>query len=194
MQPHAGVCRFDYSYATFQRTGQKLVDASGKWGMFVDKAPNQRICMKPEGIHYDAFITGKVYHSDRRTITEADHVNFTTSFGFFEPLFMDREYVEEQTPYKARIVPGTMTFSIAEGLTILSGILHGTGIAFLGVALKVTKPVFIGDTIRVEIEVADKRETKRADRGIVTFLHRVMNQKDEVVMEYRIQRMIRRQA
>jgi acyl dehydratase len=150
--------------------------------------------MKPEGIHYDAFIAGKVFHSDRRTITEADHVNFTTSFGFFEPLFMDREYVEEQTPYKARIVPGTMTFSIAEGLTILSGILHGTGIAFLGVALKVIKPVFIGDTIRVEIEVADKRETRRADRGIVTFLHRVMNQKDEVVMEYRIQRMIRRQA
>ena len=150
--------------------------------------------MKPSGIHYDEFIAGEVYRSDRRTITEADHVNFTTSFGFFEPLFMDQEYVEGQTPYKARIIPGTMTFSIAEGLTILSGILHGTGIAFLGVALKVIKPVFIGDTIRVEIEVADKRETRRADRGIVTFLHRVMNQKEDVVMEYRIQRMIKRKA
>ena len=150
--------------------------------------------MKKVGIHYDGFIVGQVFSSDKRTITETDHVNFTTSFGFFEPLFMDRGYVEAQTPYKARIVPGTLTFSMAEGLTILSGILHETGIAFLGVELKVLKPVFIGDTIYVEIAVADKRETKKSDRGIVTFVHRVLNQDDEAVMEYRIQRMIKRQV
>ena len=150
--------------------------------------------MKKMGIHYDGFIAGQVFSSDKRTITETDHVNFTTSFGFFEPLFMDRGYVEAQTPYKARIVPGTLTFSMAEGLTILSGILHETGIAFLGVELKVLKPAFIGDTICVEIAVADKRETKKSDRGIVTFVHRVLNQDDEAVMEYRIQRMIKRQV
>jgi acyl dehydratase len=148
--------------------------------------------MKTAGLDFDAFLTGAVFHSDKRTITEADHVNFTTSFGFFEPLFMDRAYVEEQTPYKARIVPGALTFSMAEGLTMLSRVLHGTGIAFLGVALKVLKPVFIGDTIHVQVEVVDKRETKKTDRGIVTFVHRVLNQNGEAVMEYRIQRMIKR--
>jgi len=46
----------------------------------------------------------------------------------------------------------------------------------------------------VEVEVLDKRETKKADRGIVTYHHRVLNQRDEVVLELKIQRMIRRKA
>jgi acyl dehydratase len=107
---------------------------------------------------------------------------------------MDRDYVIRETPYEKPIVPGTLTFSVAEGLTILSGILHGTGMAFLGVELEVIKPVFIGDTVRVEIEVLDRRETKKADRGIVTFSHRVINQNDETVMRYSIKRMIRRKS
>jgi acyl dehydratase len=56
----------------------------------------------------------------------------------------------------------------------------------------VTAPVLEGDTIRVELEVVDKRETRKADRGIVTYRHRVLNQRDEVVLELTIQRMIRR--
>jgi acyl dehydratase len=52
--------------------------------------------------------------------------------------------------------------------------------------------VLEGDTIHVEIEVADKRETKKPDRGIVTYRHRVLNQRDEVVLEARVQRMIKR--
>jgi acyl dehydratase len=150
--------------------------------------------MKTGGIYFDDFEAGKVFHTDRRTVTEADVVNFTTSFGFFEPLFMDKGYVEEQTPYRARIVPGALTFAMAEGLTILSGILHKTGIAFLGTQLKVIEPVFIGDTIRVEIEIIDRRPTHKPDRGIVTFMHRVKSQDDRVVMEYRVKRMIRRRT
>jgi acyl dehydratase len=53
-------------------------------------------------------------------------------------------------------------------------------------------PVLEGDTIRVEVEVVDKRETRKPDRGIVTYRHRVVNQRDEVVLELTIQRMIRR--
>ena len=81
---------------------------------------------------------------------------------------------------------------MAEGLAILTGILHGTGMAFLGVEMKILNPVFIGDTVSVEIEVVDKRETKKPDRGIVTFFHRVKNQDDTVVMEYEVKRMLRR--
>ena len=64
--------------------------------------------------------------------------------------------------------------------------------AFLEVELKVLKPVFLGDTITVEIAVLDKRETKKTDRGIVTFFQRVINQDNISVMEYKIKRMIRR--
>lgn len=150
--------------------------------------------MAPHGLYFDDFLPGRKYSTDRRTITEADHVNFTTSFGFFEPLFMDADYVHSQTPYPARIVPGTLTFAVAEGLTILSGILHGTGIAFLGVELTVLKPVFIGDTLRVEIEVVERRETRKAEQGIVTYVHQVFNQNEEQVMAYSIKRMLRRKA
>ena len=150
--------------------------------------------MPGPGLFFEDFEIDAVYHTDRRTVTEADHVNFTTSFGFFEPLFMDQTYVETETPYGRRIVPGALTFSIAEGLTILSGILHKTGMAFLGVELEVLKPVFIGDSITVEITVAAKRESRKAGRGIVTFFHRVKNEAGEAVMEYRVKRMMRRRS
>lgn len=148
--------------------------------------------MNQNGFYFEDFTPGQTHATDRRTITEADHVNFTTAFGFFEPLFMDRAYVTGETPYKKPIVPGALTFSMAEGLTILSGILHGTGMAFLGVELRVVQPVFIGDTITVSIEVKEKRETKKSDRGIVTFSHQVGNQDGQTVMAYTIRRMIRR--
>lgn len=148
--------------------------------------------MNSRGLYFEDFSAGQQYATDRRTITEADQLNFITSFGFFEPLFMDQAYVESETPYKRRIVPGALTFSTAEGLTILSGILHGTGLAFLGVTLKVIKPVFIGETISVAITVVDKRQTQKPDRGIVSFFHRVKNQDDAPVMEYTIRRMLRR--
>lgn len=150
--------------------------------------------MTLKGLYFEEFLTDKTYYTGSRTITETDHIGFVTSFGFFEPLFTDRTYAETETPYQRRIVPGAMTFSVAEGLTILSGILHETGIAFLGVEINILKPVFIGDTITVEIKVTEKRETRKTDRGIVTFYHRVKNQDNLPVMEYKIKRMMRRKS
>jgi acyl dehydratase len=148
--------------------------------------------MHCKGLTYEEFAKGRHYTTDRRTITEADHVNFTTSFGFFEPLFMDAPYLKAETPYEGRLVPGALTFSVAEGLTILSGIIHGTGFALLGVEMTVLKPVYVGDTLYVTIDVTDKRETRNSERGIVTFFQRVLNQDGEPVMEYTARRMIRR--
>ncbi|UCH21730.1 MAG: acyl dehydratase [Deltaproteobacteria bacterium] len=150
--------------------------------------------MTTRGLYFEEFLTDKTYYTSSRTITETDHINFITSFGFFEPLFIDQTHLNTETPYQKRIVPGALTFSVAEGLAILSGILHGTGIAFLGVEMNVLKPVFIGDTITAEIEVTDKRETQKPDRGIVTFYHRVKNQDDTTVMEYKVKRMMRRKS
>ena len=141
-------------------------------------------------LYFEDFKPGQVYETARRTISEADHVNFTTSFGFFEPLFMDRDFVKTQTPYKKPIVPGALTFSVAEGLTILSGLIH-SGIAFLGVELDILKPVFIGDTVAVSIEVVETRNTKKPDCGIVTFRHKVRNQDGTDVMIYTVKRMMR---
>ena len=150
--------------------------------------------MALEGVYFEDFSPGKIYPTHRRTITETDLVNFMTLCGFYESLFMDRGYVETETAFARPIVPGALTLSYAEGLSILSGILHHTGMAFLGMELTVLNPVFVGDTIGVEIEVIEKRETQKPDRGIVTFRHRVINQKGERVLEYQVKRMIRRKS
>jgi len=150
--------------------------------------------MALEGLYFEDFIPERIIKTHSRTITEADLVNFMTLCGFFESLFMDQGYVEKETNFGKPIVPGALSFSYAEGLTILSGILHHTGMAFLGLEMQILKPVFVGDTIGVEIEVVEKRETQKPDRGIVTFRHRVLNQKQEVVMDYKVKRMIRRKA
>ena len=145
-----------------------------------------------QGLYFEEFDQEKIYYTNRRTVTEADLVNFTTLCGFYESLFFDKPYVEDETLFKKRFVPGALTFSFAEGLAILSGILHRTGMAFLGAEMEVLKPVFIGDTLTVEIRVLEKRDTKKPDRGIITFLHRVLNQEQAMVMECRIKRMIKR--
>ena len=146
----------------------------------------------PQGLYFEEFDPDKTYYTQRRTITEADLVNFSSVCGFYEPLFFDKPYVEDETPFKKRIAPGALVFSFAEGLSILSGIIHRTGVAFLGVEMEIFKPVFLGDTLTVEIKILEKRETKKPDRGIITFVHQVINQEGVTIMEYRAKRMIRR--
>jgi len=148
--------------------------------------------MLGEGLTFEAHHVGAVYRTLARTVSETDIVNFVNLCGFTEPLFMDMEYVARESLFKRRAAPGALTFSLSEGLIMQTGLIHGTGMAWLGGELRIVSPVLEGDTIRVEVEVVDKRETKKADRGIVTYRHRVLNQRDEVVLEAKVQRMIRR--
>jgi acyl dehydratase len=148
--------------------------------------------MLTEGLTFEEHTIGAVYRTAARTVSETDIVNFVNLGGFIEPLFLDMEYVARESLFKRRAAPGALTFTLAEGLIIQTGLIHGTGMAWLGGEIKVVAPVLEGDTVRVEVEVVGKRETKKSDRGIVTYRHRVLNQRDEVVMDARIQRMIRR--
>jgi acyl dehydratase len=145
-----------------------------------------------EGVNFEGHTIGATYRTLGRTVSESDIVTFVNLCGFNEPLFMDMEYVKKESVFGRRAAPGALTFSLSEGLVMQTGLIHGTGMAYLGGEIRVVAPVLEGDTLYVEIEVADKRETKKADRGIVTYRHRVLNQRDELVLEARIQRMIRR--
>ena len=147
-----------------------------------------------EGLTFEAHRVGDVHRTLARTLSETDIVTFVNLCGFNEPLFMDMEYVARESVFGRRAAPGALTFAISEGLVMQTGLIHGTGMAFLGGEIRVVAPVFQGDTVRVEVEVTDKRETKKPDRGIVTYTHRVLNQRDEVVLDLKIQRMIRRKA
>lgn len=127
-----------------------------------------------------------------RTIGDSDITQFVTLTGMFEELFISQEYIEKKSIYPKRFAPGALTFAYTEGLIILSGCLHGVGLALLSIDnLALKRPLFVGDTMRVRVDVTGTRPTKRSDRGVVTFLHTVLNQNDEPVMECTVQRMIR---
>jgi acyl dehydratase len=150
--------------------------------------------MHAHGLTFEQQKVGDIHRTLARTVSQTDIVNFVNQCGFTEPLFLDMEYVKRESVFGRRAAPGALTFALSEGLVMQTGLIHGTGMAWLGGELRVIAPVLEDDTIRVEVEVADKRETKKTDRGIVTYRHRVLNQRDEVVLEATIQRMIRRQG
>ncbi|MFA4911756.1 MAG: MaoC/PaaZ C-terminal domain-containing protein [Desulfobacteria bacterium] len=145
------------------------------------------------GRYFEELNVGDRFVTMARTITETDIVNFVALAGFYEELFMNMEYVKNESVFQKRIAPGALVYSIAEGLLVALGLFHATGIAFLGLKeMKMMSPVACNDTIRVEIEVIEKSMTKKPDRGVITSKHEVKNQKDAVVMVFWVTRMVRR--
>jgi len=147
------------------------------------------------GRHFEELSVGDKFVTARRTITEADVIQFVTLVGFIEPLFLDMEYIERESLFKRRIAPGTLVFSYSEGLVVQTGLIHGTGMAFAGLDKMALKaPVFVGDTIQVEGEVIAKHEGKRADAGRVVWRHAVTNQRGEVVMTFEVSRLMKKRG
>ena len=119
-------------------------------------------------------------------------MQFVCLAGLFEPLFIDAEYIRDESLFGERIAPGSLTFAMAEGLTVQTGIIHGTGMAFVGIEqMRLFQPVKVGDTIEVEIEVLDSKKVKQQRGGIVRYRQQVRNQRGETVMEYNISRLVR---
>jgi len=148
--------------------------------------------VKTRGLTYEEHAVGAVYRTLGRTVSEADICAFVNLCGFNEPLFMDMEYVAKESVFKERAAPGALTFSLSEGLIMQTGLIHGTGMSYLGGEIRIVSPVLEGDTLRVSVTITDKRETKKPDRGIVTYRHEVTNQRGEIVLEATVKRMIKR--
>ena len=144
------------------------------------------------GLTWEQHDIGARYETARRTVHDADLSTFVNLCGFTEPLFMDMEFVARESVFKGRPAPGAFTFCLAEGLIIQTGLIHGTGMSYLGSEIRIVAPVLAGDTIGVAVTITDKRETKKPDRGIVTYRHEVTNQRGELVLEATVRRMIQR--
>lgn len=148
------------------------------------------------GKYYEELDLGMRFaHEPGRTITEADNLIFSMLTMNPQPLHIDAEFAKG-TQFGQRIVNSVYTLGLVIGLSV-GDTTVGTTIANLGFEETVfPNPVFIGDTIRVETEVLAKRESKsKSDRGIVTFEHRGVNQRGELVCRVkRLAMMIRRDA
>ena len=144
------------------------------------------------GKTFEEFHPADRFQTGRRTITEHDIMQFVTLVGLTEPLFLDMEYIRNESLFGERIAPGSLTFGMAEGLTVQTGIIHGTGMAFVGIeSMKLFGPVKVNDTIQVDIEVLEIKAVPARGGGIVRYRQWVKNQRGETVMEYDVARLIR---
>jgi acyl dehydratase len=134
------------------------------------------------GLWFEELHVGQVIrHAIRRTVTETDNILFTAMTHNPAQLHLDEEYMRG-TEYGQRLVNSVFTLGLMVGISVGDTTL-GTAVANLGWdEVRFPKPVFHGDTLRVETEVIELRDSKsRPDQGIVTFLHRAYNQRDELV-------------
>jgi acyl dehydratase len=147
------------------------------------------------GKYFDEWAIGETLtHDIRRTVTETDNLFFTVMTHNPQPLHLDIE-AAKASEFGQILVNGTFTFSLMVGLSVGDTTL-GTLVANLGYdKLVMPKPVFIGDTLRAESEVIGLKESKsRPNAGIVTFLHRAINQRDELVCQCERSALVQRKA
>jgi acyl dehydratase len=137
------------------------------------------------GRYFDEWRVGEtIRHELRRTVTETDNLLFNALTHNPQPLHLDAEYAAG-TEFGKIVVTGLWTLAFAVGVSVGDTTL-GVLVANLGYD-KVTmpKPVFIGDTLRVETTVAETRPSQsRSNAGVVVFEHRCFNQRDELVCQF----------
>ena len=138
------------------------------------------------GRFFEDWVVGdKLVHAIRRTVTETDNLLFTTLSHNPAQLHLDAEYMKG-TEYGRVLVNSCFTLSLMVGVSVGDTTL-GTAIANLGWdEVRFPAPVFVGDTLNIETEVAELRDSKsRANAGIVTFIHRAFNQDGTLVASCR---------
>ena len=138
------------------------------------------------GLYYEQFQIGvKMVHEIRRTVTDMDNILFSSLTYNPAAIHIDHEYAKS-TEFGRPLMNSVFTLGLVVGLSVQDTTL-GTTIGNLGwEEVAFPKPVFAGDTIRAETEIVALRESKsRPTQGIVTFLHRGFNQRDEEICRCR---------
>jgi acyl dehydratase len=136
------------------------------------------------GKYFDELNVGvTIRHSLGRTVTETDNVLFNSMTMNTQPLHLNEDFASK-TQFGQRIVNGILTLGMVVGITI-GDLTEGTIIANLGYEkVNHPRPVFHGDTIYVETEVLEKRESKsKPGQGIVKMRHIGKNQHGEIICE-----------
>ncbi|MFN8421481.1 MAG: MaoC/PaaZ C-terminal domain-containing protein [Anaerolineae bacterium] len=138
--------------------------------------------IKIRGLWFEEFEEGVTIETRARTITEADIVAFAGISGDYNPMHTDSEYAAK-TQFGARVAHGALVFSVVTGLLYQTNVLEDTVIAFIEFNMKLRKPVYIGDTLKVVGKVSGSRKMAAAGGGLVTIDLKVNNQKGETAQK-----------
>jgi len=145
------------------------------------------------GLYFEDLTVGRTFdHAWTRTVTEMDNVLFSSLTMNVQPLHLDEEFAA-RTEFGQRIVNSLFTLGLMIGITVNDTTL-GTTVANLGMTdVRFPKPVFHGDTLKVQTKVLSARESKsRPDAGIVEFSHAAFNQRGETVAQCTRQALMRK--
>jgi len=132
------------------------------------------------GMYFEQFEEGLEIKTGARTITETDIVHFAGLSGDYNFIHTNA-HAAQNSPFGQRVAHGMLVASIATGLAVQQGFIDGTTLAFRDLSWKFTKPVFIGDTIYVQVTVTETKPMRRLGGGLVAFDARVINQHGETV-------------
>lgn len=147
---------------------------------------------QPRGRYFEDFEVGDEFVSPARTITSTDIVNFACLTGDFNEVHTNFEYCKT-TPFGQPIAHGPLIYGIMGGLQYASGINDGTMLALLQIdGWRMLAPVMHGDTIRLHSRVAEKKESSKLDRGVVSFMRQCIKQDGTVVQEMKATLMYKR--
>jgi len=133
------------------------------------------------GFVWQDLVVGQRFRTFRRTVTEADLVNFTGVTGMLEAIFIDATF--EEGAIRGRPVPAALTYCLVEGF-ILQTMIQGTGLALLELTQQIHGAVMVGDTIGATVEVTAIRPTSKHGRAVVTSRIDVSKNEGVLVMTY----------
>jgi 3-hydroxybutyryl-CoA dehydratase len=133
----------------------------------------------PRGLYFEEFELGQKLATAGRTITEGDIVTFAGLSGDFNQIHTDAVFAEDG-PFGRRVAHGLLVQSIASGLAVQTGFIEGTVLAFRELSCKFSLPVYIGDTIHVQLEINGLKELPRLGGGQLEMTYRVLNQEGKV--------------
>ena len=136
--------------------------------------------MAPKGLYYEDYEIGQTMVTRGRTITESDIVQFAGLTGDYNPMHTDAEYMKDSI-FGKRIAHGMLTLSYAVGQAYQLGFMEGTILAFRGLEMKFSLPVFIGDTLHIELTVREKKDALRMGGGLITLDVKIINQEGKSV-------------
>ncbi|WP_027121881.1 MaoC/PaaZ C-terminal domain-containing protein [[Mycoplasma] imitans] len=137
------------------------------------------------GLYYEDFNVGDIFeHRPGRTVLDVDNVWFTLLTLNPQQVHFDQNYADK-TEWKKLLVDSTFTLALVTGMSVNS--ISGKVVANLGWdEVRLTNPVFAGDTIYAESTILSKRESKsRPTQGIVTVLTRGINQDGKEVISFK---------
>lgn len=146
--------------------------------------------LRTTGFYFDEVEVSARFKTRSRTVTEADLVGFCNLTWMTESLFTDTEHARDGAAAHGRVIPGVMVYAMAEGL--LTHTMEGTGLAFLHADFSVKRPTYVGDTIYVEVEIIEARQTSKPGRGLVRSRNRVLKADGSECIVYEPLRMLRR--